>query len=153
MILYFWSSQTSSEAVGVCSGRTAHRWKAHDLTFPPMCSTPMVLLIQPPGSTAHVLRIPVISARTEFLVLIHWYFIVYIVVLYVYCKVMYRIQHSDRYPPLLRVSPRGLRALPQLGKCNSDPETWCARWLTVMYTAQTYSTGTPYLGTAGMSHQ
>ena len=81
-----------------------------------MCSTPMVLLIQPPGSTAHVLRIPVISARTEFLVLIHWYFIVYIVVLYVYYKVMYRIQHSDRYPPLLRVSPRGLRALPQLGK-------------------------------------
>ena len=61
---------------------------------------------------------------TEFLVLIHWYFILYIVVLYVYWKVMYRIQHSDRYPPLLRVSPRGLRALPQLGKCNFDPETW-----------------------------
>ena len=67
----------------------------------------MVLLIQPPGSTAHVLRIPVISAHTEFLVLIHWYFIVYIVVLYVYCKVMYRIQHSDRYPPLAQSIPSG----------------------------------------------
>ena len=92
----------------------------------------MVLLIPPPGSTDHVFRIPLVSAHTEFLVLIHWYFIAYILVLYVYCKVMYRIQHSDRYPPLLRVSPRGRRALPQLGKCNSDPETWCARWLTLM---------------------
>ena len=54
-------------------------------------------------------------------------------------KVMYRIQHSDRYPPLLRVSPRGLRALPQLGKCNSDPETWCARWLTLMGIGRTRS--------------
>ena len=97
----------------------------------------MVLLIQPPGSTAHVLRIPVISARTEFLVLTHWYFIVYIVVLYVYCKVMYRIQHSDRYPPLLRVSPRGLRGLPVADECSSDPETWCARCLTLMGTGRT----------------
>ena len=84
----------------------------------------MVLLIQPPGSTAHVLRIPVISAHTEFLVLIHWYFIVYIVVLYVYWKVMYRIQHSDRYPPLLRVSPRGLREPLLVRMSSSHPETW-----------------------------
>ena len=97
----------------------------------------MVLLIPPPGSTAHVLRIPVISARTEFLVLIYWYFIVYIVVLYVYCKVMYRIQHSDRYPPLLRVSPQGLRTLPQLGKCISDPETWLAYYLWLLASTQT----------------
>ena len=39
---------------------------------------------------------------------------------------MYRIQHSGRYPPLLRVSPRGLRGLPVADECNSDPETWCA---------------------------
>ena len=84
----------------------------------------MVLLIQPPGSTAHVLRIPFISARTEFLVLIHWYFIVYIVVLYVYCKVMYRIQHSDRYPPLLRVSPRGLREPLLVRLSSSHPKIW-----------------------------
>ena len=84
----------------------------------------MVLLIQPPGSTAHVLRIPVISAHTEFLVLIHEYFILYIVVLYVYWKVMYRIQHSDRYPPLLRVSPRGLREPLLVRMSSSHPETW-----------------------------
>ena len=45
---------------------------------------------------------------------------------------MYRIQHSDRYPPLLRVSPRGLRALPQLRKCISDPETWCTDWTVII---------------------
>ena len=39
---------------------------------------------------------------------------------------MYRIQHSGRYPPLLRVSPGGLRGLPVADECNSDPETWCA---------------------------
>ena len=52
---------------------------------------------------------------------------------------MYRIQHSDRYPPLLRVSPRGLRALPQLGKCNSDPETWCAWCVWPLPTTRTKS--------------
>ena len=50
---------------------------------------------------------------------------------------MYRIQHSGRYPPLLRVSPRGRRTLPQLGKCISDPETWCARCVWPLPTART----------------
>ena len=40
---------------------------------------------------------------------------------------MYRIQHSDRYPPLLRVSPRGARGLPVADECNNDPETWWSR--------------------------
>ena len=51
---------------------------------------------------------------------------------------MYRIQHSGRYPPLLRVSPRGLRALPQLGKCNSDPETWCTDWTVIRITRDSH---------------
>ena len=50
---------------------------------------------------------------------------------------MYRIQHSDRYPPLLRVSPGGLRGLPVADECSSDPETWCARCLTLMGTGRT----------------
>ena len=37
----------------------------------------------------------------------------------------------------MSVSPRGLRALPQLGKCNSDPETWCARCVWPLPTART----------------
>ena len=50
---------------------------------------------------------------------------------------MYRIQHSGSYPPLLRVSPGELRALPQLEKCISDPETWCARCVWPLPTART----------------
>ena len=52
---------------------------------------------------------------------------------------MCRIQRSGKYPLWLRVSPRGLRALPQLGKCNSDPETWCARCVWPLPTARTKS--------------
>ena len=37
---------------------------------------------------------------------------------------MYRIQHSDRYPPLLRVSPRGLREPLLVRMSSSHPETW-----------------------------
>ena len=42
---------------------------------------------------------------------------------------MCRIQRSGKYPLWLRVSPRGLRTLPQPGKCNSDPKTWWSQSL------------------------
>ena len=50
---------------------------------------------------------------------------------------MYRIQHSDRYPPLLRVSPRGARGLPVADECNSHPKTWCARCVRPLPTEST----------------
>ena len=66
---------------------------------------------------------------------------IYIVIMSVNRKVMYRIQRSGR---ILSTKRRcrlqwiwGLRALPQLRKCNSDPETWCARCLTLMGTGRT----------------
>ena len=44
---------------------------------------------------------------------------------------------SGKYPLWLRVSPRGARGLPVADECNSDPETWCARCLTLMGTGRT----------------
>ena len=48
---------------------------------------------------------------------------------------MYRIQHSDRYPPLLRVSPRGLREPLLVRMSSSHPKIWiahCAQVLAVV---------------------
>ena len=45
---------------------------------------------------------------------------------------MYRIQHSDRYPPLLRVSPRGLREPLLVRMSSSHPKTWIAHCVRVL---------------------
>ena len=50
---------------------------------------------------------------------------------------MYRIQHSDRYPRLLRVSPRGARGLPVADECSSHPKTWWSRCVWPLPTVST----------------